>query len=75
MSSDQLYREGLALQEKLEEMRLTDLLALNPTLDEMRHVNAILAIGYGQLAEQYHVDEVKKLLAKCKTEDKDVSSR
>ncbi len=60
--SDSFYCESLALREKLEVMRLTDLLALNPTLQDMRHVLAIMIGSHSGEAREWDVAEVRNLL-------------
>ena len=68
MSGYELYREGCAVRDKLEAMRLADLLALNPTLQDMRHILEVMAIGHGKGADEWHVQQVQKLLGTSKKE-------
>jgi hypothetical protein len=62
MFAGDLYKEGNALQDKLEVMRLADLLALNPTLQQMRQVWGVMMIGHGKDAREVDVEEVRNLL-------------
>lgn len=59
-SHDRLYERGRKLKDRLEKIRVGD---LNPTFEEMRHINEVLSIGYGKGANEYHIKEVEKILS------------
>ncbi len=57
-------REATRVREALEKLSLQDLIKINPTLDEMRAINYVLHIGYGNSPDHLnYINTVKNLLA------------
>lgn len=58
------YDEAQAIRDKIEDMKLTELLAINPTMRDMYHISQVLLMGYGkghaELDHDFYV--VEKLL-------------
>lgn len=62
LNHTELYELGSKLRDQLEKMTLSDLLKLNPTLEDIRHIQHVLAIGYGEGADSWHVECVEKMM-------------
>lgn len=61
-ATDAVYQEGMKLCETVRKMKLTDLLALNPTLGDLFIIFKVASIGHGQDADEESVREVKAIL-------------
>jgi hypothetical protein len=58
------YEQAEKIQDKVENMKLSELLSLNPTMRDMYHVNQVLLMGYGKGPQDLEHDftAVEKLL-------------
>jgi len=62
-----LYERGTKVRKELEKLTLQELIQINPTLEEMRHVHYVMGIGHGHGVQEHgewHIGEVEKLLEK-----------
>lgn len=65
MSYHEISAEATRVRSKLEKLSLQYLIKINPTLAEMRAINYVLYIGYGNSPRhQNYINIVKNLLEK-----------